>query len=134
AGADTSVRGFIGVAFHVRPERTHFRCFYLRPTNGRSDDQLRRNHATQYVAEPDFPWHRLRREQPGVYESYADMEPGAWTRVKVVVAGGRALLYVNGASQPTLVVNDMKPGEGRGAIALWIGVGTEGYFSNLVVR
>ena len=25
-------------------------CFYLRPTNGRVDDQVRRNHATQYIS------------------------------------------------------------------------------------
>ena len=134
AGADSAARGFIGVAFHVQPDRARHRAFYLRPTNGRADDQLRRNHATQYIAMPDFPWHRLRREQPGVYESYVDLEPGVWTRMRIVVSGSRALLYVNGAPQPCLVVNDLKPGEGRGQIALWIGVGTDGYFSNLTVK
>jgi len=40
-------------------------------------------------------------------------------------------LYVNGASQPTLVVNDLKLGDTTGTVALWIGVGTEAYFTNL---
>jgi hypothetical protein len=134
-GADTSNRGFTGIAFHVEngnPQR--YECFYLRPTNGRSDNQLQRNHSLQYVAEPDFPWQKLRREAPGWYESYADMEAGVWTHVKITVQGRKAQLYVNGASQPALVVNDLKHDAITGGIALWIGIGTEAHFSNLVVR
>jgi hypothetical protein len=52
---------------------------YLRPTNGRADDQLRRNHSVQYDSVPDFPWFRLRKESPGVYESYTDLEAGEWS-------------------------------------------------------
>jgi hypothetical protein len=39
--------------------------------------------------------------------------------------------YVNGASQPTLLVNDFKLEDASGPVALWIGVGTEAYFANL---
>ena len=134
AGADTSLRGFIGIAFHVQPRGQAFRSFYIRPTNGRSQDQLRRNHATQYIAEPDYPWYRLRREHPGVYESYVDMVPGEWTSLRIEVQRDRAMLYVGGAEQPTLIINDLKAGTARGALALWIGLGTEGYFSDMVVR
>src|SRR5262249_6531453 len=84
-GAREGSRGFIGIAFRVQEDPSRFECFYLRPTNGRSDDQLRRNHSTQYVSEPEFPWHRLRQESPGLYESYVDLEPGAWTKVRIVV-------------------------------------------------
>jgi len=48
-----------------------------------------------------------------------------------VVAGKKAKLYVNGAAQPSLVVNDLKLGETRGRVALWTGSDTESYFSNL---
>ena len=75
-------RGFVGIAFRVQADGSAFECFYLRPTNGRADDQLRRNHATQYISHPDYPWYKLREENPGVYESYADMLPGEWTRSK----------------------------------------------------
>ena len=129
AGAAETARGFVGIAFRVNGDR--FECFYLRPTNGRSDDQLRRNHSTQYVSEPEFPWQRLRQEKPGMYESYVDLEPGAWTRLKIVVTGTKARLFVHDAPQPALVVNDLKLGETQGAVALWIGPGTEAYFSNL---
>jgi len=103
-------------------------------TNGRADDQLRRNHTTQYVSQPAFTWQRLREENPGVYESCVDIDPGAWTRIKIVVAGTKARLYVNGADQPCLIVNDLKLGETHGQVALWTGGNTEAYFSSLKVR
>jgi len=134
AGAVADDRGFIGMAFHVQPGEERFKLFYIRPTNGRADDQLRRNHATQYTAEPDWPWHRLRREEPGRYEAYADLEPAAWTALRIVVKGSRAELYVNGATQPTLIVTDMKYQDAGGGVGLWIGRGTDGYFANLRVR
>lgn len=133
-GASETARGFIGIAFRIQADSSRFECFYIRPTNGRADDQLRRNHSTQYISNPDFPWERLRKDNPGVYESYADMLPGVWTRIKIAVEGVHARLYVNGAEQPSLVVNDLKLGKTHGKIALWIGPETDGYFSNLVVK
>ena len=133
SGADTSARGFVGIAFRVDSSGDRYAAFYLRPTNGRAQDQLRRNHSTQYVSEPDFPWHRLRREFPGVYESYVDLEPGAWTAVRIEVRQGVAQLFVNGSKQPVLIVNDMKNPPAVGRIALWIDTGTEAHFSRLRV-
>lgn len=133
AGTPPDSRGFIGIAFHMDPQ-AGFECLYLRPTNARADDQLRRNHTVQYVSEPDYGWPRLRKENPGVYESYVDLDPGAWTKVKIVVAGKTARLFVNGADQPCLVVNDLKRGETGGRIALWSHATTDGYFSNLHIR
>ena len=114
-----------------QPNAAKYEMFYLRPTNGRADDQLRRNHSAQYVSFPDWPWERTRKETPGLYESYVDLEPAVWTKVKITVAGTKAQLYVNGATQPCLIVNDLKLGPGKGGVALWIGPGTEGYFANL---
>ena len=130
-GASNTARGFVGVAFRAAPHATAIDCFYLRPTNGRADDQVRRNHATQYISHPGYPWERLRSETPGVYESYVDLETGAWTHVKIEVSGVRARLFVNGAAQPALIVNDIKRGVTSGAVGLWIGSGTEAYFRNL---
>jgi len=127
-------RGFIGIAFRVREGGGRYEYIYLRPDNGRADDQVRRNHSTQYAAHPDFGFGRLRRESPERYESYVDLEPGAWTRMRIVVAGVSARLYVGDAPQPVLVVNDLKLGSDGGGVALWIGAGTEGFFSNLRVR
>jgi len=131
-GADAGARGFVGVAFRVADARG-YELFYLRPTNGRADDQLRRNHSLQYVSAPDYPWQRLRRETPGQYESYADLQPGVWTKLRVVVAGVTAKLFVNGAQQPSLIVNDLKRGDSTGAIAYWVGPGAIGHFRELKI-
>lgn len=131
-GAFEAARGFVGIAFRVASDVSGFECFYLRPTNGRADDQVRRNHSVQYVSFPEFPWYRLRKESPEKYESYADLVPGEWTKVRIEVKGDRARLFVNGAEQPTLIVNDLKRGAGRaGSIGLWIGPGTVAHFADL---
>jgi hypothetical protein len=131
ATAGPAARGFIGIAFRMLGNRYEY--IYLRPTNGRADDQVRRNHSTQYGAQPDFDFDRLRKESPEKYESYVDLEPGAWTKYRIVIDGTKARLYVDGAAQPCLIVNDMKFGDSEGAVALWVGPGTEGYFANLKV-
>ena len=127
-GMPADSRGFIGVAFRTGAHGEWSEVFYLRPTNGRADDQLRRNHSVQYVSHPDFPWRRLRQETPGVYESYVDLEAGVWTAMKIVVSGTTARLYINGAEQPCLVVSDVKHGDGAGRIGLWAHVETDAYF------
>jgi len=131
--APPNLRGFVGIAFRITPDRGHFECFYLRPKNGRAEDQLQRNHSVQYISIPGFGWEKLRTESPGKYESYVDLVPGQWTQVKIQVAGSRARLYVNGAEQPALIVNDLKQPSVKGAIALWVGVGTIAHFSDLKV-
>jgi len=129
--APPDMRGFVGIAFRVQPAGERYECVFVRPTNARADDQLRRNHATQYISHPDHPWFRLRDEAPGVYESYTDLVPGDWTRFRVEVTGVRARLHVGGTEQPCLIVNDLKLGETSGSVALWIGAGTEAYFSEV---
>ncbi len=129
-GSAESARGFVGIAFRVQNLGAKYEVIYLRPTNGRADDMLRRNHSVQYEAEPEWPWNRLRSESPGVYESYVDLEAGAWTRYRLVVKGVRAELYVNGTTQPCLIVKDLKLGDISGPIALWIGPGTEAWFTS----
>jgi hypothetical protein len=124
--AGSGARGFVGIAFRLQGGQ--FEYIYLRPTNGRAEDQVRRNHSTQYGSHPMFAFAELRRESPEKYESYVDLEPGVWTRYRITVEGTKARLYVHGASQPCLIVNDLKRGDSSGAMALWIGPGTEGYF------
>jgi len=127
-GAAADARGFIGLAFRTGDHGEWSEVFYLRPTNGRANDQLRRNHSVQYISHPAYTWSRLRQENPGVYESYVDLEPAVWTHMKIVVSGSTARLYVNGAPQPCLIVNDLKHGDGAGRVALWANIDTDGYF------
>jgi hypothetical protein len=134
-GAAEGARGFVGIAFRVQKDAKTYDAFYLRPTNGRADDQLRRNHSTQYISHPTWPWQRLRKESPEKYESYVDLVPGEWTKVRIEVRGEQARLFVHDQQQPTLIVDDVKSGaKGSGAVALWVGPGTIAHFRNVTVR
>src|SRR5438552_301115 len=130
--AAAAARGFIGIAFRL--QNGQFEYIYLRPTNGRADDQVRRNHSTQYGAHPNFSFAVARQQAPEKYESYVDLEPGVWTRYRITVEGTKARLYVHGTSQPCLIVNDLKLGDSSGGVALWIGPGTEGDFTGLGIN
>ncbi|XOV92546.1 MAG: family 16 glycoside hydrolase [Bacteroidota bacterium] len=133
--AGAGARGFVGLAFRISEDNSQFECFYIRPTNGRAEDQERRNHAVQYFSYPDYPWHRLRKETSSKYETYADLVEGEWTKLRIEVTGDKARLFVNGAEQPTLIVNDLKlGGDNSGKIGFWVGPGTEAYFHNLTVK
>lgn len=132
--ASPMARGFIGVAFRINESNSIYESFYIRPTNGRADDQVRRNHAIQYYAYPDYKFDRLRKESPERYESYSDMALNEWITLKIVVKGKGAQLYLNDNKQPSLVVNDLKLGaDTAGGIGLWVDVGTEGYFADLKI-
>lgn len=135
-GAPPDARGFVGVAFRIDAQGGSFGCesFYIRPTNGRAEDQIRRNRSTQYFSYPGYDFDRLRREAPGQYESYADLVAGEWTHLRIEVAGATARLYVGAATQPTLIVRDLKRGaDAHGTVGLFVGNGTDGHFRNLSV-
>ena len=132
--APEGARGFVGIAFRLQPDDKTYDAFYIRPTNGRADDQERRNHSTQYISHPAWTWSRLRKETPSKYESYVDLVPGVWTTIKIEVRGAVAKLFVHDNEQPTLIVNDLKSGpQAKGAVALWLDAGTVAHFRNLRV-
>ena len=133
-GAQGGARGFVGIAWRLQEDRKTYDCFYLRPTNGRADDQERRNHTVQYISHPEWTWFKFRNETPSRYETYADIVPGEWIKVKITVDGEKARIYVNGAEQPTLLVNDVKSGaDASGKVALWLEGSTIAHFRNLKI-
>jgi hypothetical protein len=132
--APAHARGFIGVAFRINDTNSKFECIYIRPTNGRADDQVRRNHSIQYFSFPDYKFSRLRKDSPEKYESYADMGLNEWIKMKIIVKGAQAKLYLNDNTKPSLIVNDLKLGPDQsGGIGLFVDIGTEGYFSDLQI-
>jgi len=134
-GASPLARGFVGIAFRVnKGDKYEYECFYIRPLNGRAENQIQRNHSAQYISHPEHPWHRLRKEFPEMYESYVDLEPGKWTKLKIDVVGTIAKFFVNDSQQPNLIVKDLKHGESEGAIALWLHSSTIAHFRNLVIQ
>lgn len=127
-------RGFIGVAFRINEDDTKFEGIYIRPTNGRNENQNRRNNSTQYFSYPEYKFDLFRKISPGKYESYADMGLDEWIDFKIVVEGEHAKLFLNHSVQPVLVVNDMKHGpDARGALGLWVDIGADGYFKELKI-
>jgi hypothetical protein len=134
SNASATARGFIGVAFRIDSSNEKYECIYIRPTNGRADDQIRRNHSVQYASSPDYHFDRLRKESPEKYESYADMGLNEWVTLKIEVEGEKARLYLNGNKQPCLIVNDLKHGANfSGGIGLWVDGGTDGYFADVKI-
>ncbi|WP_199229327.1 MULTISPECIES: family 16 glycoside hydrolase [Caulobacter] len=134
ADAPAYARGFVGVSFRIGADRS-FENVYLRPTNGPTDDPVRKGRAVQYFAYPDWTFDRLRREAPGRYETQAEIAPGRWTHYRLVVKGVSAKLYLNHKDQPVMQIEDLKLGAGqRGGVGLWIESGTLARFRNLRIQ
>lgn len=74
--AGRNARGFVGIGFRISGDLSKFEGIYVRPTNGRAEDQVRRNHSTQYFSFPGYTFARFRKESPEKYESYVDLVPG----------------------------------------------------------
>ncbi|WP_286770045.1 hypothetical protein [Sphingobacterium sp. 40-24] len=126
-------RGFIGVAFHINDSNTNFQSIYIRPTNGRAENQFRRNHSVQYFSYPDYKFDRLRKEFPETYETYADIGLDEWITLRLEINDRKVHLYINGQKHPSFVVDEMKGNTKSGSIGLWVDIGTEGYFKDLKV-
>lgn len=128
-----AARGFIGLAFRIGESDTAFESIYLRPKNGRADDQFMRNHTVQYYSYPHYKFNRLRSEAAGVYETYADVGLNEWITCRVEVDGDKAKLFINDQKHASFIVNNMKGSTANGAIGLWVDIGTIGYFKDLKV-
>lgn len=124
-------RGFIGVAFHINDQNSAYESIYLRPTNGRAEDQIRRNHTVQYYAYPDYKFSRLRKEAMGEYETYADIGLDEWISMRIEFDKRSARLYLNNQEFPSFIVKQMLGRSASGSIGLWVEIGTEGYFKDL---
>jgi hypothetical protein len=133
-GRDVFQRSFVGVAFHRKDDDT-YDVVYLRPFNFRTDDPVRRQHAVQYMASPNYDWPRLRKEFPEEFENPVDpsLEPADWVPLRIVVEGGTIQVYAGPVTTPTLDVR--KLGEhNRGMIGLWTGTNSDGDFGYLRIK
>lgn len=128
-----SAQGFIGVAFRINENDSAFESIYLRPRVGRSDNQLARNRTVQYYAFPDYKFDKLRKEAEGRYETTAPVNVNEWIKMRIEITGSKAYMFINDAKYSTFVVDKMKGKTTRGAIGLWVDIGTIGYFKDLKV-
>lgn len=127
-------RGFIGIAYRINDEDTKFESYYVRPTNGRTDDLVRKAHGCQYFSYPKYTFAYFREHAIEHYEAPVDIGLDEWICLKAVVEGKQAKFYINDAREPILVVNDMKHGDKqRGAIGFFVDIGTEAFFKDLKI-
>lgn len=133
-GKDAQGQSFVGVAF-AGTDGTTYEAIYFRPFNFRVADSTRHAHAVQYVSQPANPWQKLRNEQPGVYEKPVDPapDPNGWFRARVVVTASEVRVFVDGKTEPCLVVTRLTP-RPKGLVGLWVGNGSGGDFANLRIR
>jgi hypothetical protein len=124
---------YVGIAFHREDDET-YEAVYLRPFNFRATDPLRKQHAIQYVALPDFDWPRLRKGFAGQFENPVDASnvPTDWVRLRLVVEGGRVRGYAGSGYPVALDVRKLGDLDG-GQLGLWVGNDSGGDFANLVV-
>ena len=132
-GKDVPQQSFVGVAFHG-VDGTTYDAIYFRPFNFRAEDPARRGHAVQYIAQPIYPWQKLRAEQPGKYERAIDPvpDPNAWFHVRVVVASPKVSVFVDDAKEPSLVVDQLSDRK-KGLVGLWVGNNSGGDFANVKI-
>ncbi len=133
-GRSAPIQGsFVGVAFRVVDGQMHD-AVYFRPFNFRATDSTRHSHAVEYVSHPQWTWQRLRTEHPGMYERAVIPEPDGdeWFHVRVVVERPKVSVFVNGRTEPCLVVDELSD-RSHGSLGVWVGEGSAGYFANLRV-
>jgi hypothetical protein len=126
-------QGFIGIAFRISENDTAYESIYLRPKVGRSTNQMFRNHTVQYYAYPYYKFDTLRKMAPSMYETAAPVNINEWITMRIEVTGQTAEMYINNAKYSTFVVNKMLSSSTTGAIALWVDIGTIGYFKDLKI-
>jgi len=127
-------RGFIGIAFRINEDDTQFESFYVRPTNGRIDDPIRKNRGVQYFSYPKYTFDYFRNLGITDFEGPADIGLDEWISLKAVIHGAKGSFYLNDNEEPVLVVDNMKHGaDARGAIGFFVDIGTEAFFKDLKI-
>lgn len=133
ADAPAFARGFIGLAFRIQKDGREFESFYIRPTNGRDcTDPVRKHHAVQYFSYPGYTFSYFREFNINDFENVqSSIALDEWAHLKVDVNDDSADFYVNDAL--ALSVNNLKHGDSRGLVGLFVDIGTDGFFRNLEI-
>jgi hypothetical protein len=119
-------RGFFGLQFRLANEGANGEWVYLRQHKSGLAD------AMQYtpVLNTGANWQIY--NGPG-FTGAVDIPKDAWFHLRLEVTGAQAKLYVKDMEKPALVMDDLKSGVQKGAVALHVLTGAT-YFSNFEVR
>ncbi|MFC1762099.1 hypothetical protein ACFL6U_08465 [Planctomycetota bacterium] len=124
---DMASKIFSGVVFRAQGQEKAERI-YFRPFNSGT---AKHNNSVQYVAHgSENTWKYLRQNFPGKYEAGADLKELEWFHVKLEVCCSYTKVFIDNATEPCLVVKDLKYGQSKGQVGLWA---WDGYFANLKV-
>lgn len=132
--APSYARGFIGIAYRINDDDTGFESFYVRPTNGRNcHDSIRKEHGCQYFSYPNYTFQYFRDHHMTQYEAPVDIDLNEWIDLKAIICNKKAVFFVN--DQRVLEVDPMLQNVGqKGSIGLFVDIGTEAFFKDLVVN
>lgn len=132
--APSHARGFIGIAYRINDDDTGFESFYVRPTNGRNcHDSIRKEHGCQYFSYPNYTFQYFRDHHMTQYEAPVDIDLNEWIDLKAIICNKKAVFFVN--DQRVLEVDPMLQNIGvKGSIGLFVDIGTEAYFKDLIVN
>jgi hypothetical protein len=130
-GKDEFQGSFVGIAFHGLNDST-YESVYFRPFNFRATDPVRKAHAVQYIANPNYDWPKLRADFPNKYEQPISpaLDPNQWFHVKITVTDELVSVYVNEGTRPALEIKPLV-NTGGTMIGYWVGNGSDGDWKNL---
>lgn len=133
-GKDVPEQSYVGFAFHGVNDTT-YEVVYFRPFNFRSPDPVRKKHAVQYVADPQYDWPVLREKYPNKYEQPISPapDPSDWFHAKIEVTPAKIEVFVDGSAKPSLVVTPLVHNRGE-LTGFWVGNGSDGHWRNLRVN
>ena len=125
---------FVGIAFRIQDEK-QMDLVHFRPqkfgTPKKKGDLVGE---VQYSSEPKYGWSALRNKFPLKYEKHLPKAPknqAAWFHARIVVEGAKVRVYVDGAAEPCLAVEESLSGRTQGGVGLWTWSG--GAFANLKI-
>ncbi|MBK5259259.1 MAG: hypothetical protein JJE51_06680 [Thermoanaerobaculia bacterium] len=124
--ATPAKRGFFGVQFRIASDGKNAEWVYLRQHKSGLTD------AMQYtpVLNTGLNWQIY--SGPG-FTGAVDIPKDVWFHMRLEVVGAQAKLFVKDMDTPALVMNDLKSGVQKGAVALAALTGAT-YFSNFELR
>ena len=128
-------RGFIGIVYRVNDNNSEFESFYIRPTNGMTDDPVRKSHGCQYFSYPGYTFAYFREFGITDYEAPIHNGLDEWVQLKAVIKEDKAWFYLNDEEEPVLTVNGMKHGsDAHGSVGFFSEIGTEAFFKDLEIE
>jgi hypothetical protein len=131
-GKDELQKSFVGLAFNGQNDST-YEAVYCRPFNFLAIDSVRKIHAIQYIAHPEFTWKRLRNERNAEFENPIQFppEPNNWFSMTIHVTEKEVIALINGNVNPALKVKRLLSAQ-SGKIGIFLGSGSGGDFRKLV--